>query len=178
MVQSVGRTRSIWLRELIWLPGVGHGVARVGATRCGSGARGGLRPNIGAAESCQGLSVMTIGAIAFAEQLMTGHCDCPPEDASPAHASDTRGVQALREYHDKHGRATSDAARAPALAQRCRRGGVNMNYSAMADPAIPAGGFKASGYGRENAPGGPDDFLETQSFFLGPDLASQNCDAR
>ena len=36
---------------------------------------------------------------------MTGHCDCPPEDASPAHASDTRGVQALREHDDKHVRA-------------------------------------------------------------------------
>jgi hypothetical protein len=53
-----------------------------------------------------------------------------------------------------------------------------MNYSVMADPPVPAGAFKASRYGRENAPGGPDDFLETQSFFLGPDLASQNCDAR
>ena len=71
-------------------------------------------PVAGAAGSCQGLSVETIGAIAIAlvEQLMTGHCDCPPEDASPAHASDTRGVQALRE-HDKRVRATPDAARTP-----------------------------------------------------------------
>ena len=53
-----------------------------------------------------------------------------------------------------------------------------MNYGAMAAPPIPAGGFKASGYGRENAPGGSEDFLETQSFFLGPELPSQNCDAR
>jgi hypothetical protein len=54
-----------------------------------------------------------------------------------------------------------------------------MSYSAMVDPAIPAGGHTASGYGREDAPGGPDDFLETQqSLFLGPDRASERCDAR
>jgi hypothetical protein len=48
----------------------------------------------------------------------------------------------------------------------------------MAGPAIPANGFKPPGYGHENAPGGPDDFLETQSFFLGFGLASQNCGTR
>ena len=52
-----------------------------------------------------------------------------------------------------------------------------MSYSAMVDPAIPAGGVMASGYGREDAPGGPEDFLETQSPFLGPDRASERCDA-
>jgi hypothetical protein len=46
------------------------------------------------------------------------------------------------------------------------------------DPSIPAGGVTASGYGREDGPGGPDDFLETQSLFLGPDRASERCDAR
>ena len=58
------------------------------------------------------------------------------------------------------------------------RGGVNMNYSAFVDPAIPAGGVTASGYGPEDAPGGPDDFLGTQSLFLGPDRASERCNAR
>ena len=54
-----------------------------------------------------------------------------------------------------------------------------MNYeSAMVEPAIPAGGFNASGYGHENALDGPNDFLERQSRFLGADLASENGDAR
>jgi hypothetical protein len=53
-----------------------------------------------------------------------------------------------------------------------------MKYSAMVDPAIPTGGVTASGYGREDVPGGPEDFLETQSFFLGHDRASERCDAR
>jgi hypothetical protein len=42
---------------------------------------------------------------------------------------------------------------------------VNMSYSALVDPAIPANG-------------GPDDFLERQSLFLVPDQASERCDAR
>ena len=53
-----------------------------------------------------------------------------------------------------------------------------MSYGAMVDPAIPAVGVTASGYGREGAPTGPDDFLETQSLFLGPDRASERWDAR
>ena len=53
-----------------------------------------------------------------------------------------------------------------------------MSYSAMVERAIPAGGVTASGYGREDAPTGPDDFLETQSLFLGPDRASERWDAR
>jgi hypothetical protein len=53
-----------------------------------------------------------------------------------------------------------------------------MSYSVLVDPAIPAGGVTASGYGREDAPGGPDDFLETQSLFLGPDRASERGGAR
>jgi hypothetical protein len=39
-----------------------------------------------------------------------------------------------------------------------------MSYSVMVDPVIPAGG--------------PDDFLETPSLFLGPDRASEGCDPR
>jgi acyl-CoA reductase-like NAD-dependent aldehyde dehydrogenase len=52
-----------------------------------------------------------------------------------------------------------------------------MNYSAMADPATPTGGFNAFGYGRDYSPGGPDDFPETQSVLLDSDLASENCSA-
>ena len=39
-----------------------------------------------------------------------------------------------------------------------------------------AGGL--SFYGREDAPGGPDDFVETQWLLLGPDRASERWDAR
>jgi hypothetical protein len=56
--------------------------------------------------------------------------------------------------------------------------GVNMSYSTTVAPAIPAGGVTAFGYGREDAPSGLDDFLETQSLFLGPDRASEKGDAR
>jgi hypothetical protein len=45
-----------------------------------------------------------------------------------------------------------------------------MNYSTMAEPAIGGGGW--------NAVSGPDDFLETESTFLGRDLASENGEAR
>jgi len=48
----------------------------------------------------------------------------------------------------------------------------------LADPAYPAGGATAFRYGREDAPDGPDDFLETQSLFLGPDRSSERGDAR
>jgi hypothetical protein len=61
---------------------------------------------------------------------------------------------------------------------RYRRVGVTMNYSTMTEPAIGAGGFNASRYAYENAPGCPDDFLETESIFLGRDLVSKNGDAR
>jgi hypothetical protein len=53
-----------------------------------------------------------------------------------------------------------------------------MSDSATVDPAIPAGGLTASEYGREDALGGPEDFLETQSLFLGPHRGSERCDAR
>jgi hypothetical protein len=53
-----------------------------------------------------------------------------------------------------------------------------MSYSALIDPASPASGVTASGYGREDAPGGPDDFPETQSLVLGPAGVSERCEAR
>jgi hypothetical protein len=53
-----------------------------------------------------------------------------------------------------------------------------MNSNAMVGLAIRAGGFKASRYGHENAPGGSDDdSLETRSLFLGLDLALESGDA-
>jgi hypothetical protein len=52
-----------------------------------------------------------------------------------------------------------------------------MSYSAVGSPAIPLDGLKGTGYGRENAPGGPGDSLETQSLVFGLDLASDNGDA-
>ena len=44
--------------------------------------------------------------------------------------------------------------------------------------AIPAGGVTASGYRRDDAPGGPDNYLETQSLGLSPGRGSGSCDAR
>jgi hypothetical protein len=53
-----------------------------------------------------------------------------------------------------------------------------MSYSAMVDPAIPSGGFNASGYESENARSGRNHLRETQPLRLGPDRTSENRGAR
>ncbi|GGN39275.1 aldehyde dehydrogenase [Streptomyces fuscichromogenes] len=61
---------------------------------------------------------------------------------------------------------SGDRDRALEFARRIRTGTVAVNSPIGTDPAIPCGGFKASGYGRELGPEGIDDFVETRSVFL------------
>ena len=56
---------------------------------------------------------------------------------------------------------TADPVRAHAIAKRMRAGTVYINYPAW-DPALPFGGYKQSGNGREYAEFGLDEYLETK----------------
>jgi aldehyde dehydrogenase (NAD+) len=60
---------------------------------------------------------------------------------------------------------TTDFDRGLALAQRIRTGAVELNGSPIGHSA-PAGGFKASGIGRENGPEGLEAFTELRSIGL------------
>ncbi|MEU3983992.1 aldehyde dehydrogenase family protein [Streptomyces sp. NPDC026672] len=60
----------------------------------------------------------------------------------------------------------TDPERALSVARRIRTGTVNINHPLRFDPAVPCGGFKASGYGRELGPEGLHAYLETRSVFL------------
>ncbi|MEU6264622.1 aldehyde dehydrogenase family protein [Saccharopolyspora shandongensis] len=62
---------------------------------------------------------------------------------------------------------TSDLDRGTAVAHQVRAGTVGVNGLQL-DPAVPFGGFKASGYGRELGPEGLRAYLETQAIHLGP----------
>ncbi|MBE1537111.1 aldehyde dehydrogenase [Actinomadura algeriensis] len=58
---------------------------------------------------------------------------------------------------------TGDARRALRVARRIRTGSVSINGSAPPFPAVPFGGFKESGLGRELGPEGLRSFLEPRS---------------
>jgi acyl-CoA reductase-like NAD-dependent aldehyde dehydrogenase len=57
---------------------------------------------------------------------------------------------------------SADDDRAMAVARRMRTGAVDVNGGAF-NIAAPFGGYKQSGYGRENGPYGIDEFLQTKS---------------
>jgi acyl-CoA reductase-like NAD-dependent aldehyde dehydrogenase len=61
---------------------------------------------------------------------------------------------------------TRDLARAHRVAHRLRSGIVWINSWAVLDAALPFGGFKQSGYGRENGPEALDGYLQTKSVFV------------
>jgi acyl-CoA reductase-like NAD-dependent aldehyde dehydrogenase len=61
---------------------------------------------------------------------------------------------------------TSDLARAHRLASRCQAGSVWINTSYMVDPAVPFGGFKESGQGRELGEEGIREYTETRSIIV------------
>jgi aldehyde dehydrogenase (NAD+) len=61
---------------------------------------------------------------------------------------------------------SADAGRALAIARRMQSGTININNGQYADPAIPFGGVKQSGYGQEMGPEGLDIYFETHVIYL------------
>jgi acyl-CoA reductase-like NAD-dependent aldehyde dehydrogenase len=60
---------------------------------------------------------------------------------------------------------TRDVGRAHAVAGRIRAGRVGINVHAITDFTMPGGGYKQSGWGRENGPDAVDPYLEVKSVF-------------
>jgi len=58
---------------------------------------------------------------------------------------------------------TADVTRAHKLANRLRAGTVRINGSGPPDPALPLGGYKASGFGRENGRAGLEIYTELKT---------------
>jgi aldehyde dehydrogenase (NAD+) len=61
---------------------------------------------------------------------------------------------------------TRDIGRAHRMTRRIRSGTVWVNSYGLMDPAIPMGGMKQSGYGRESGMEHLDEFLETKSVWI------------
>jgi acyl-CoA reductase-like NAD-dependent aldehyde dehydrogenase len=57
---------------------------------------------------------------------------------------------------------SADTNRAMAMARRMQSQTVNINNGQYADPAMPFGGIKQSGYGVENGPEGLDIYFATR----------------
>lgn len=68
---------------------------------------------------------------------------------------------------------TSDIARGRALARHLESGGVFINGMTASDPRLPFGGVKRSGYGRELSSFGIREFVNIQTVWIGPTVASQ-----
>ncbi|MGH2446281.1 MAG: aldehyde dehydrogenase family protein [Candidatus Limnocylindria bacterium] len=62
---------------------------------------------------------------------------------------------------------TGDAARGHRVAQRIRSGAVGINTPFVAFPGVPFGGFKESGYGREQSLEALDLYTETKAILQG-----------
>jgi phenylacetaldehyde dehydrogenase len=60
---------------------------------------------------------------------------------------------------------TQDITKAHAIARRLRAGRVGLNVHGLAHIAMPTGGYKQSGWGRELGPEGLENYLETKSVF-------------
>jgi acyl-CoA reductase-like NAD-dependent aldehyde dehydrogenase len=62
---------------------------------------------------------------------------------------------------------TGDSARGHRMAQRIRSGAIGINTPFVAFPGIPFGGFKESGYGREQSLDALDLYTETKAVLVG-----------
>jgi acyl-CoA reductase-like NAD-dependent aldehyde dehydrogenase len=62
---------------------------------------------------------------------------------------------------------TTDGARGHRVAQRIRSGAVGINTPFVAFPGVPFGGFKESGYGREQSLEALDLYTETKAVLQG-----------
>jgi acyl-CoA reductase-like NAD-dependent aldehyde dehydrogenase len=60
---------------------------------------------------------------------------------------------------------TQNVGRAHAVAHEFRAGRVGINIHSVTDFTMPGGGYKRSGWGRENGPDGIDPYLEVKSVF-------------
>jgi acyl-CoA reductase-like NAD-dependent aldehyde dehydrogenase len=60
---------------------------------------------------------------------------------------------------------TQNVRRAHAVAGRIRAGRVGINIHSVTDFTMPGGGYKRSGWGRENGPGAVDEYMEVKSVF-------------
>lgn len=61
---------------------------------------------------------------------------------------------------------TGDAVKGQRVASRLKAGIIWINGWGLMDPAVPFGGVKASGWGRENGPEGLNEYLQTKSIVL------------
>ncbi len=61
---------------------------------------------------------------------------------------------------------TTDLSKAHVLASQIRAGSIWVNCHALIDAAMPFGGFKESGWGRENGMAGLENYLETKSVVM------------
>ncbi|MDB5582456.1 MAG: betaine-aldehyde dehydrogenase [Bradyrhizobium sp.] len=61
---------------------------------------------------------------------------------------------------------TRDVSKVHKLAGKIRAGSIQVNGGLALDPAVPFGGFKQSGWGRENGGAGIEAFLETKSVLV------------
>jgi phenylacetaldehyde dehydrogenase len=62
---------------------------------------------------------------------------------------------------------TRDISAAHKLARRIRAGSIRINSSGGVDPALPLGGYKQSGWGRENGREGTLMYTELKSVTVG-----------
>ena len=58
---------------------------------------------------------------------------------------------------------TRDIGMAHRLARRLKSGTIRINGSGGVDPALPLGGYKASGWGRENGKAGIEAYTELKA---------------
>ncbi|MGY1594500.1 aldehyde dehydrogenase family protein [Geodermatophilus sp. SYSU D00708] len=61
---------------------------------------------------------------------------------------------------------TKDVGRAHRVAARLEAGLIWVNTYGVLDVSLPFGGYKASGYGRENGPEALDEYLQTKSVYV------------
>jgi phenylacetaldehyde dehydrogenase len=62
---------------------------------------------------------------------------------------------------------TRDISTAHKLAKKIRAGSVRINTAGTVDPALPLGGYKQSGWGRENGREGTEIYTEVKSVTVG-----------